>query len=1124
VQATVKHEDASGALTVAIDSSGEEQLLTAAEAQQAKPVFQVDTKHKYKNDGLRRDCGANPAFLDPNHTHYLLIDDGKELEKDGNCAWGGEIAVRNALENQIIFAKDAKAGSTAQARDGETLLQQIPSLVLVHGGGVNTVVIATNAVKRNIPVVIVANSGRAADLMQAKKEKRQEDFQRILGLVVDETFPNYRAKREEIAKQIEDLVEQAGKQLYVWDLANPDDDLVQIIIRSLVENERLERNVKLAMLTRWTSSDTPGAADAVQDLLQGIAEEESSPMQVHDPHDCQGELLVHAAYHDQGKLFRYLLNHGYSPALLDALIRHELTVTEASTVPSLKTVATAVMAANKISRIEREAATPSPPAPAEDGTIRKCLRRAESQDSGPKQSPVFRKRKSSSASLLSWISPSPSPGLRRRTSSTALLSPAPLLNEWMGALGLALDSSDCDSHQEGSLTWDKIYANARRHGCKECEGEVPSHIQNLEFNEHSWHANEEFFNELEEGRIRNFCEKELTFFDRLYWACVTERADLCQVMCDNSDHPMVAGLLVSQISRRLAEKTHMHSKAFTDQAEKYDRYATEVLERISTHQMAIEVLTSELYAGDDTSVDETDKRTMTLRSLSHYFEDGHRNRIDFAIEAGNKTFLASSHVQTYITRLWTTELEKRANLHFSSYVCFVFLYLLTIFLRPRPGASPYNCCPSNSTTCDSDAERGGVCGGMWHAWPWDMLDGICGADGRQCWAMLNLILHVYILSYVYDEYKQMDSTFWHYLRGTNNMNDCVVIGLFLFGSCCSVTNWFIRGGFSWEALFDQDLEGAYLIVPNDIASLNFVACVVRILEMYSVHHRDLGTLYITTKKICVKDVWVFTQFSVIMMLMFIPLSFVFLPHLSPAELVVEVILWPTLGEVEVAKDTHLNHPRTTPFATAFFCAYFIFMTIVMINLLIAMMSNTYESVQQQADIEWKYLRVLMVKEYDSISTDPPPFNLTNVFMREPKFHPNWGKSMDLKSAEACGGSGGSGRGRDDAKLRQRRWGTFMVKQAQKMALKSGDKSGEYDDAGGGGDSTAAMLKQLGVQLTKISVEQTKQRQQMEVLTQTVKGLHEKSAQEQTEQRREMEELKTTVQDLHELMLLSNTPA
>ena len=122
-----------------------------------------------------------------------------------------------------------------------------------------------------------------------------------------------------------------------------------------------------------------------------------------------------------------------------------------------------------------------------------------------------------------------------------------------------------------------------------------------------------------------------------------------------------------------------------------------------------------------------------------------------------------------------------------------------------------------------------------------MLVPMCGDSGQSCWMVLNLLLHLYMGSYIYDEWKQMDGTFLQYLRGTNNFNDTLVIGLFLLDTVVHLISSLLSDG--------DHVVVSHLLVPNDIAGLNFVACVMRILEMYSVHHPELGTLYITTKQI-----------------------------------------------------------------------------------------------------------------------------------------------------------------------------------------------------------------------------------------------------------------------------------
>nr|XP_031845603.1 short transient receptor potential channel 6-like [Nomia melanderi] len=49
--------------------------------------------------------------------------------------------------------------------------------------------------------------------------------------------------------------------------------------------------------------------------------------------------------------------------------------------------------------------------------------------------------------------------------------------------------------------------------------------------------------------------------------------------------------------------------------------------------------------------------------------------------------------------------------------------------------------------------------------------------------------------------------------------------------------------------------------------------------------------------------------------------------------------------------------------------------IVLINLLIAMMSDTYQSIQSQSDIEWKYGLSKLIRKMQKTKTAPSPLNL-----------------------------------------------------------------------------------------------------------------------------------------------------
>ncbi|XP_077993262.1 transient receptor potential cation channel subfamily M member 2-like [Glandiceps talaboti] len=122
-------------------------------ARDLKPVH-------YKVD----DPEGNEASLDPNHTHFILVDDGTEYKFET------EISLRSAIE-EAISKKHVGV-------DGEI---KIPTVCLALEGGPGTIETVKSALSKKIPVVIVAGSGRAADVLawavkQATKHKKDGSF------------------------------------------------------------------------------------------------------------------------------------------------------------------------------------------------------------------------------------------------------------------------------------------------------------------------------------------------------------------------------------------------------------------------------------------------------------------------------------------------------------------------------------------------------------------------------------------------------------------------------------------------------------------------------------------------------------------------------------------------------------------------------------------------------------------------------------------------------------------------------------------------------------------------------------------------------------------------------------
>ncbi|XP_077991085.1 short transient receptor potential channel 5-like [Glandiceps talaboti] len=72
----------------------------------------------------------------------------------------------------------------------------------------------------------------------------------------------------------------------------------------------------------------------------------------------------------------------------------------------------------------------------------------------------------------------------------------------------------------------------------------------------------------------------------------------------------------------------------------------------------------------------------------------------------------------------------------------------------------------------------------------------------------------------------------------------------------------------------------------------------------------------------------------------------------------------------------LDHWFTETIGRLLYAAYHILAIVVLLNILIAMMSNTYTRIEEDADMQWKYSRSrLWISFYEEMSTLAPPFNL-----------------------------------------------------------------------------------------------------------------------------------------------------
>ena len=192
-----------------------------------------------------------------------------------------------------------------------------------------------------------------------------------------------------------------------------------------------------------------------------------------------------------------------------------------------------------------------------------------------------------------------------------------------------------------------------------------------------------------------------------------------------------------------------------------------------------------------------------------------------------------------------------------------------------------------------------------------------------------------------------------------------------------------------------------LYVRNQFFAFPLMLCFVQMMDFLSFHHL-FGPWAIIIRDL-MKDLTRFLVILCIFMIGFtLHLSAVYQPVLAPLEPdtdrgdglgtggapietvfdTFEMLFFALFGlvEPESLPPVHRNPVWTITLSKAVFGIYLIVTLIVLINLLIAMMSDTYQRIQAQSDTEWKFGRAKLFRNMNKTSATPSPLNLfTKLF-------------------------------------------------------------------------------------------------------------------------------------------------
>lgn len=303
--------------------------------------------------------GVRGASLDRNHSHYLLVDDGSEAQYSKETEIMNELIQFFSFRDDMMTCSSADLTNEIRKRPRETK-RSIPVVCLVHGGGMNSVQVVMNHIECHDPILIIRESGRAADLLSEWKllsdERRrmlvrgQEPWQENAKMRArarswmmkevrrwrhadkdkgdsGEDSPELQAEIDGFITQLDRIVEYPD--LHFVDVSAEDSKhagagaqldkastaILPTVLQSIANSSTVTHKVKLPLAIRY--NDTKMIKQILRD--EGLTMKSGG-----DELSADARPLLFAVFYDQADIASELLDCGFDMQAIDQLILLEL--------------------------------------------------------------------------------------------------------------------------------------------------------------------------------------------------------------------------------------------------------------------------------------------------------------------------------------------------------------------------------------------------------------------------------------------------------------------------------------------------------------------------------------------------------------------------------------------------------------------------------------------------------------------------------------------------------------------------------------------------------------------------------------------------------------------------------
>jgi len=435
----------------------------------------------------------------------------------------------------------------------------------------------------------------------------------------------------------------------------------------------------------------------------------------------------------------------------------------------------------------------------------------------------------------------------------------------------------------------------------------------------------------------------VSFTDILIWAIFVNRMELAKVIWRHTTLPVHSALLSCHLYRYLSN--HCSDKdGYLANADWFEEEALKMMDNLA-------------YA---------DIKDVLVWEWS---EMGNRSALDIAQDGKCKKFICHSHVQSLLDDNFYSDQYGKLEPTIATYRIWISIFVpFFIYLSykqndesPKKNIFYFYRLPIVKFWTNSFFYLGFL---------FIQAYVVCTLTEGDDYHVTEIILWIWVFALILDEIQQYlkDPDYFKYL---SNYMDFLLLLLH--------TSYMVLRWASYE-LSSGDSARETMKHQIFLASINIliIACIIswgRLLNAFAIND-SLGPLYFIIIRLF-KDIFLWLFVFVIFAISF-QLGFISItqqagqdPLLAYPDGTFPVAFFTIIGSFDYANDLL----KGTPLGIFLLAIYALLAQIILVNLLIAMMGDTYSNVSDNSAQEWKFYRLELMMENQSTSFHPPPTNL-----------------------------------------------------------------------------------------------------------------------------------------------------